>query len=152
MAFKNASRFVFLSAALLVIAPTLSASAAPSAITANGRLATYQKAKPMQNAELDFELVNNTGYLLSGLYLSPTGTEEWGDNILEEDLDSGDSVNLSFHPEAEAVKWDLRADWAMEDEEDSQEYVYWMGLSLDEITKLTLNYNKTTGKTSAKAE
>ncbi len=153
MAFKNASRLTVLSAAALLIAvPTLSASAAPSQTTFNGRLATYQGARPMQNAELDFELVNNTGYLLSGLYLSPTGTDSWGENILEDDLDSGESVAISFHSEATAKKWDLRADWSMEDEEDSQEYVYWMGLSLDEISTLTLNYNKATGKTSAKAE
>ena len=152
MAFKNASRVVLSAIFLMIATPAISAMAAPSQTTFNGRLASYQGAKPMQNATLDFELVNNTGFNLSGLYLGPTGTDSWGDNILEEDLESGQSVDISFHPEAEATKWDLRADWSMEDEEDSQEYVYWIGLSLDEISRLTLSYNKSTGKTSAKAE
>lgn len=126
-----------------------------SKATANAKPLTTQnklKATPVQNATLDFELVNKTGYSLSGLYLSPTKTDEWGDNILEETVDDGDAVDISFSPDADAVKWDLRADWLMEDDAEEQEYVYWTGLSLDEITKLTLYYNKSTNKTSAKAE
>ena len=106
----------------------------------------------MQNAELDFELVNNTGYRLSGLYLSPSAADEWGPNILNEELDTDSSVQIQFAPDVEAVKWDLRADWAMEDEEATQEYVYWNGLSLDQITTLTLSYDASSGKTSARAE
>src|SRR5690606_15322180 len=110
------------------------------------------QAVPVQNATLDFTLVNKTGYTLSGLYLSPSSEDDWGDNILEEDLDSGDMVDIIFSPHADTAKWDLRADWLMEEDAEEQEFVYWQGLSLDEISKLTLFYNAETGKTSAKVE
>lgn len=109
-------------------------------------------ATPIQNAVLDFELENRTGYALSGLYLSPSKADDWGDNILEVVLDDEESVEISFSPDSKAVKWDLRADWLMSEDEDEQEYVYWRGLSLDQITKLTLYYDEKTNKTSAKIE
>lgn len=133
---------------ILVGAPSFLSKA-----TANPQMTTkIVKAAPMQNATLDFELVNKTGYSLSGLYLSPSNADDWGYNILEEIIDDGDAVEISFSPDAKSAKWDLRADWLMSDEEEEQEYVYWTGLSLDEITTLTLYYNKATNKTSAKAE
>ncbi|PIQ26577.1 hypothetical protein COW36_01575 [bacterium (Candidatus Blackallbacteria) CG17_big_fil_post_rev_8_21_14_2_50_48_46] len=108
--------------------------------------------RPVQNKTLDFELVNNTGYIIKGLYLSPTGEESWEENILNEALGDGDSVQIQFSPDATATKWDMRADWQMEEGEGSQEYVYWIGLNLDEINRVTLLYNKDTDKTSARIE
>ncbi len=149
----KASRFiVFASAALLLAVSALSASASPSKMLVNGRLAAQHGAKPMQNAELDFELVNKTGYRISGLYLSPSAADEWGPNLIQEDLDTNTAIQIVFAPEIDAVTWDLRADWSMEDEDAEQEFVFWKGLSLDEINRLTLAYNASTDQTSAKAE
>ncbi len=140
-------------AALGLITFLVGAPSFLSKATANPQMTTKTaKAVPVQNATLDFELVNKTGYSLSGLYLSPSKADDWGDNILEETIDDGDAVEISFSPDAKTAKWDLRADWLMEDDAEEQEYVYWTGLSLDEITTLTLYYNKSTNKTSAKAE
>lgn len=144
-------RLGFLSATALFIG--LSSGLSPATAIPQKTAGLQQnQAVPVQNAELDFTLVNKTGYSLSGLYLSPSSADDWGDNILEVVLDSDESVDIMFSPHAKAVKWDLRADWLMEEDAEEQEFVYWQGLSLDEISQLTLYYNAETGKTSAKAE
>lgn len=105
---------------------------------------------PVENAALDFQLSNATGHSIAGLYLSPTGVDTWGDNILpSSDFADGAALAISFHPEAEAANWDMRADWA----DDSEEaYVYWIGLDLTQIQSLTLHYDASSGQTSAEAQ
>jgi hypothetical protein len=141
-------RIVLVSVAVLMMGATTAISA-PEKATISKNAATAPR--PMQNKALDFVLTNATGYRIAGVYLSPTSEDNWGENILSEELGDGDSVQIQFSPDAEATKWDLRADWAMEDGAD-QEFVYWTGLSLDEINKLTLKYNKSTDTTSASIE
>ena len=46
----------------------------------------------------------------------------------------------------------MRADWLMEDGSEEQEYVYWKGLKLTEINKVTLKYDAKKDKTSAVIE
>jgi hypothetical protein len=105
---------------------------------------------PVENAALDFQLSNATGHSIAGLYISPTGVDTWGDNILPGgDFADGDALAISFHPDAEATSWDMRADWA----DDSEEaYVYWIGLDLPTIHSLTLHYDASSGQTSAEAQ
>ncbi len=144
-------RFGFIAATAVIVGVSSGLSPATAVPQHAGALKNHQ-AVPVQNATLDFTLVNKTGYTLSGLYLSPSSEDDWGDNILEENLESGDMVDIIFSPHADTAKWDLRADWLMEEDAEEQEFVYWQGLSLDEISKLTLFYNAETGKTSAKVE
>jgi hypothetical protein len=112
--------------------------------------ATHRQA--VDNAALDFTLVNNTGYDLAHLYISTSEADEWEEDLLSEPLANGASITISFDPSEESEYWDLRADWLMEDDAETQEYVYWTGLDLTTISKLTLKYDENTGKTSAKKE
>ena len=144
-------RFGFIAAVALFVGLSSGLSPATAVPQKIDALANHQ-AVPVQNATLDFTLVNKTGYSLSGLYLSPSSENDWGDNILEEVLDTDASVDVIFSPHATTAKWDLRADWLMEEDAEEQEFVYWKGLSLDEISQLTLFYNEETGETSAKVE
>ncbi len=98
-------------------------------------------------SELDFKLVNSTGYDLSELYIGPSSEEDWGDNILKKPLKDGASLDISFSPKAKASKWDFKVVY----EVDSTS-VQWLGYKLKEITKITLFYNKKEDKTSAKTE
>lgn len=141
--------FLLSAAALMMGFSTMAQSAQAS--TNNPLLMEY-KATPMQNETLDFDLMNETGYNIGGLYLSPTSEQNWGPNILPENLASGSGVHISFAPEASATKWDLRADWLAEENDGEPGYVYWIGLNLDQITTLTLYYDEASGKTSATAE
>ncbi len=100
-----------------------------------------------QAADLDFDLVNDTGYSIKAVYVSPTSLEEWGDNILEGKLKDGESLPITFHPKTTATQWDLRVSWA-----DGSGDVFWRKLKLEEISALTLQYDEKTQETSAKAE
>ncbi len=139
-------RVFFLASAVMMLGATSALSAPQQALQPSG----YQSVKPVQNKALDFELHNATGHPMAGVYCSPTGVDSWGDNILPSDeFADGDSLNISFSPDAEATEWDLRVDWS----DDSEEaYVYWIGLSLPTINSLTLYYDDSSGKTTAQAE
>ena len=98
-------------------------------------------------SDLDFALVNKTGYDLKEIYIGPTSSDDWGDNILEKTLKDGQTLNVSFHPRAAAAKWDIKVVYEVDDSS-----VEWKGYKLKEISKLTLRYNKDKDQTSASAE
>jgi len=56
----------------------------------------------------DFTLVNDTGIEIYAVYVSPTGEESWGDDILEaETLPDGSYVDISFDSDVEEQYWDI---------------------------------------------
>ncbi len=57
----------------------------------------------------DYGVINETGMVITHLYLSPTNEDEWGDDILEEDvLEDGDECGIEFHPDDEECAYDVR--------------------------------------------
>jgi hypothetical protein len=112
-------------AAVMLLTPTL-ASAAPQ----------------------DFELVNDTGYELKNLYISPTTENEWGDDVLGQDvLQNGQTVKIHF-PEGrgEGCEWDLKVTYS---DDTSHE---WGKVNLCSISTVTIKYDEDTKETSATAE
>ncbi len=90
-----------------------------------------------QNKALDFKLVNQTGVTISSIYIAPHDTDEWGDDVMEDDvLRNGESLDLEFHPKARAEEWDLR----IEDKDGNS--VEWESLDLTKITVLTIKIVK----------
>lgn len=86
-----------------------------------------------QNAALDFKLENKTGLTINSIYIAPHSSDEWGDDVMEDDvLRNGESVDIEFHPKAKAAKWDLR----IEDKDGNS--VEWESLNLTEINVLTI--------------
>ncbi|MBT9545873.1 MAG: hypothetical protein IV090_10830 [Candidatus Sericytochromatia bacterium] len=136
-------RILLVAGAVMLMGATSVLSAPQQALKPAGS----EMVKPVQNKALDFTLTNATGYEITGLYLSPTGTDSWGESILPGAFNDGDTLNISFSPDAEAAEWDMRADWTK-----GEGYVYWMGLPLDQINALTLKYDEATDKTTAIAE
>ena len=56
----------------------------------------------------DFTVVNDTGIEVYSLYVSPTGEDSWGDDILTTDtLPSGSSTDIVFDSEVNDQYWDL---------------------------------------------
>lgn len=103
-----------------------------------------------EDYNLDFLLVNKTGYDISEIYVSPTKIKDWGEDIMGRDiLASGESVEISFDTEETARKWDIYVTWVGYD---SDEDVYWTGFDLSKISKITLFYNDKTGETWAETE
>lgn len=108
---------------------------------------TSPVVKVAQNPDLDFTLVNGTGYDIKGIYISPTSKKDWdkSDEILKGRMfKNGDKLDIKFHPKATAEKWDIMVEWT--DGSDNDE---WDGLKLTEINKITLKYDKKSDKTSA---
>ena len=100
-----------------------------------------------QNPELDFTIVNKTGYDIKGLYIGASGTGDWTkeDEVLKgRSFTNGKALDIKFSPKAKAEKWDIMVKWA-----DDSGTVEWLNLKLTEITKVTLVYDKEKDKTSA---
>jgi hypothetical protein len=112
-------------AALMVLTPTL-ASAAPQ----------------------DFELTNATGYDLKNLYISPTTTNDWQDDVLGEDvLANGQAVKIHFPGgRGETCEWDLKVTYS---DDSSHE---WTNVNLCTISAVTIHYDEGTHETSATSE
>ncbi len=93
----------------------------------------------------DFTLVNQTGFEIHSVYVSPHDADDWGEDILGEDtLADGASVEITFSRKEKTALWDLRV-------EDAQgNSLEWENLNLLEISRLTLHYKK--GKTWADVE
>lgn len=104
-----------------------------------------------QNEQLDFSLVNETGYAIKKVYIGPSNNPEWTEDmevLRGRTFKSGGALDITFNPKARSAKWDLRVEWAAPYEKDAP--VNWYGLDLTQIEKLTLLYNAETGKTSVR--
>jgi hypothetical protein len=85
---------------------------------------------------LDFKLKNTTGRVITQLYVSPHWSENWGRNILDEDVYSGDTVNVTFPPRATARYWDIKAVYS-----DGTSVTFTGGYNLSSIYFVRLGYD-----------
>lgn len=84
----------------------------------------------------DFNLVNKTGVIISSLYITPSDSEEWGEDILGKDvLGDGENTEIKFKRSEKAAKWDLKI------EDSKGNTIEWTDLNLLEINKVTLKYD-----------
>ncbi len=96
---------------------------------------------------LDFNLVNMTGYTIRDIYVSPTTEKNWGDDIMERDmLEDGETVEVSFDGGETDHLWDIYVTW---EGYESSEDVFWIGLDLSQISEIELHYDHESGKTWA---
>lgn len=93
-------------------------------------------------SDLDFTLVNKTGYDIKEVYIGPTTVEEWGDNLLKQVLKDGMALELKFHEKAAAPKWDIKVVYT------DGETAWWKGYKLAEINKINLFWSKADGSTA----
>jgi hypothetical protein len=98
-----------------------------------------------EDAKQDFKLVNSTGYELKALFVSPSKSDDWQDDILGQDtLDDGKTVNVHFSPKANTCKWDLKVVYS-----DDDSSAVWSNVDLCSIEKITIHYNRKNDATSA---
>ncbi|MCE9599824.1 MAG: argininosuccinate lyase [Spirochaetia bacterium] len=96
-------------------------------------------------SDYDFTLVNGTGYDIDAVFVSPSSTEAWGNDVMGQDvLVNGQAVKIVFHPTAQAASWDLKIKW----HDEGYPAVVWHNLDLATINKITLKYNRESGATS----
>jgi hypothetical protein len=98
-----------------------------------------------QDAKQDFTLVNKTGYELNKVYVSPSKSDDWEEDVLGRDtLSDGDIVDIKFHRATKTCSWDLKVVYTV----DSSSAV-WHDIDLCSVGKITILYNKSSDTTSA---
>lgn len=86
---------------------------------------------------LDFKLVNNTGKDFYAVYLTETTTDNWGEDILPQDIvRDGAIVDITFEyvDDETLCEWDLR----LTHDESEEDYIYINEIDLCEVSVLTL--------------
>jgi hypothetical protein len=93
----------------------------------------------------DFSLVNATGYEISELYVAPSQSDDWQEDVLGQDtLVDGQQANVSFSRDTDACQWDLKVVYS--DDNSSAE---WRGVDLCQLSTVTIKYDADSGETSA---
>jgi hypothetical protein len=86
---------------------------------------------------LDFTLVNDTGYTIDKVFVSPSRQEKWGEDVMgpDDQVPDGKSVHIRFSREHEKdTKWDLKIVFT------DNESRYWTDLDLSTISEVTIHY------------
>ena len=57
----------------------------------------------------DFDLVNQTGYAISEVYITPHNANDWGENVFGDDdpLKNGEKTTIVFSRKEKSKWWDL---------------------------------------------
>ena len=98
-----------------------------------------------QDAKQDFALANRTGYELKEVYVAPSASNDWQNDVLGTGtLGDGDLVNIKFHRATKTCKWDLKVVYT-----DDSSHAVWSNIDLCSVEKITIRYNKSTDTTSA---
>jgi len=96
-------------------------------------------------ARQDFMLVNRTGYELSQVYVSPTRSDDWEEDVLDQDtLEDGKRVTIRFKRSTTACRWDLKVVYTVDDST-----AVWRNINLCEVERVTIRYNRNTDTTTA---
>ena len=122
-------------ALLLATACACASNAGGEHSTARETAAATTTAAPADEpaGRFGFTLVNLTGARLRAVYVSPSGSGGWEENVLGEGgLADGDSVELRFSPEEKAAEWDMRIEGA------DEHFAEWKGLRLGGVSRITL--------------
>lgn len=95
----------------------------------------------------DFTLVNRTGYTISEVYVAPSKSSDWEEDVLGQDiLEDRSSVDINFSRSEDTCRWDLKVVY---DDESTAE---WAAFDLCTVSKVTIFYNAKTDVTSAQTE
>jgi hypothetical protein len=94
--------------------------------------------------ERDFTIVNGTGYELAFIGVNPPGDNDFGENELGSGLDDGGSVLVKFNGADKGCFWNIKVKWT-----GYAEQVFFEGLDLCSITTVTLQYDRSSKKTTA---
>ena len=96
-------------------------------------------------AKQDFVLVNKTGYEIKEVYVAPSSSNDWEEDVLGTGvLTDSQKVEIKFHRAATGCKWDLKVVYT-----DDGSSAVWQAVDLCEVSKITIKYNRSTDTTSA---
>lgn len=117
--------------------------AAFSALVVYMLATTVAVAQGKQN----FTLINHTGYTISEVYVSPSKSDSWDEDVMEEDvLPNNAKVDIAFSRKEKACLWDLKVVY------DDGESAEWENFNLCEVSSIAISYSRKTGETWATYE
>jgi hypothetical protein len=89
----------------------------------------------------DFRLVNRTGYDINEVYVGPTSSSVWGEDVMgEQSLDDGETANIRFTGKSSECMWDIKV--VYEDKDQSE----FRSVNLCETSVVTIFWNRKTGE------
>ncbi|MFN4090289.1 MAG: hypothetical protein ACK4QW_14770 [Alphaproteobacteria bacterium] len=92
----------------------------------------------------NFILINKTGYTIEEVYVGPTKSDDWGDDILGPNLlETNRSLTVTFPKRAGTCRWDIKVVY------DDAEEAEWYDFDLCRISRITIFYNQKSGETWA---
>jgi hypothetical protein len=104
-------------------------------------------ATPAAASDEVLKINNRTGYTISEVYISPTKTNNWEEDVMGDDtLEPNTFVNIDFSRSEDTCIWDLKAVY------DDATTAVWRNIDLCKISTISLFYNANTNVTSAKYE
>lgn len=96
-------------------------------------------------AKQDFRLVNKTGYEIKEVYVSPSKSTDWEEDILGDGvLGDQEGRDIHFHRSVKSCHWDLKVVYTV----DSSSAI-WNEIDLCTVEKITIHYDKDADKTTA---
>ena len=92
----------------------------------------------------DFTLTNGTGYDINEVYVAPSKSKSWEEDVLGWDvLSNGDAVEITFPKKVSVCMYDLKVVYSDGTEAE------WAGFNLCEVSEITIRYNRKTDETWA---
>lgn len=96
----------------------------------------------------DFTLINKTGYEIGEVYVAPSKSDEWEEDVLGQDvLGNGERVDINFSHKTKSCLWDLKVVFTVDDST-----AEWDRFNLCEVSKINIFYNDKTDTTTATYE
>lgn len=96
-------------------------------------LALGMNACAPHRSNLDFSLTNLTGGTLRYVYVSPSASGGWEENLLAgSELKSGNTIQIRFNPNETETLWDLRITAG------GAYYAEWKNLKLADVSEIKL--------------
>jgi len=102
-------------------------------------------APAISQGRQNFTLVNETGYDIAELYVSPSNAADWQEDVLGENiLEDGDEFEVRFQRSTRTCLWDIKV--VYDDDDSSAE---WGDIDLCKVSEVTIRYNRRSRTTTA---
>ncbi|MFY8106167.1 MAG: hypothetical protein ACOVKO_04565 [Elstera sp.] len=92
----------------------------------------------------DFRLTNKTGYTIDKVFVAPSKSKDWEEDVLGKDvLKNGEWINITFPKKNQICSYDLKVVY------DDDTPAEWYNFNLCEISKISIFYSHSEDKTWA---
>lgn len=92
-------------------------------------------ANSFAEGQQDFALHNQTGKVIKEIYIGPTSSEEWDDDVMGKNVvPDGGGVHVTFSPKTTAKHWDVKI--VFEDDKST----VWTNFDLTTIDDITISF------------